>query len=106
MTDTEQCIRQALQEVRVLIGLAFTEAGETPTTYSALDQAGLQNGAWIIEEFLEHGEVSLALDHLIYTIIEPELPILRSTFHFINQAYQTLCIDLKLVEQISACVHS
>ena len=105
MDDTEQCIRQVLQEVRVLMDCAFADAGGSPVPSSALDQAGLQDGALIVEDYLEHNETGIALEHLIYMIVEPELQISLTTFHLIDQASRALCIDLKLVQRIRACVY-
>lgn len=104
MTDAEQCIRQALQEVEVLMECKFAEVGGTPVSGSALDQAGLRDGALIVEDFLEHNEAGIALDHLIYMIVEVELPISMASFCLIEQAGRAFEIDSKLVERIRACV--
>lgn len=106
MTEAEQCIRQALQEVKVLIECKFAEVGGLPVPGSALDQAGLQDGALIVENFLEHNEAGIALDHLIYMTVEAELPISIVTFCLIEQAGRAFEIDSKLMEQIRAvCVN-
>lgn len=104
MTDVEQYIRQALQEVKVLMECKFAEVGGSPVPGSVLDQAGLRDGALIVEDYLEHGEAGIALDHLIYMIVEPELPISMTTFHLIEQAGRAFGIDSGLAEQVRVCV--
>lgn len=100
MKETEQRIREALREVGVLMKRALAEAGGSPAPGSGLDQAGLADGVSIVEDYLEHNEAGVALEHLIYMIREPPLPISAATFHLIEQAARDLGIEPALVENI------
>jgi hypothetical protein len=68
VTDFEQQFRNALQDVEIAMECAFVEVGGVPVSGSNLDQFGLQDGAIIIESYLEHCEWGVALEHLIYMI--------------------------------------
>jgi hypothetical protein len=98
MNEAEHFIRQALPEVGVLMERAFAEVGGSPVPDSALDQAGLANGVSIVEDYLRHGETGVALEHLIYMIHEPRLPISVGTFQFIEQAARLMHMESDLVE--------
>ncbi len=58
---------------------AFDAVGGTPEPGSALDQVFLLNGREVVVDYLTHGEPALALDHLVYMIVEPGLAIGNST---------------------------
>src|SRR6187402_630501 len=100
MNEAELFIRQALREVSILMERAFSEVGGSPAPGSSLDQAGLSDGASIVEDYLEHGEAGVALEHLIYMIREPQLPISTTIFHLIEQAAQALGLEPDFVEEI------
>jgi hypothetical protein len=90
LRNAEADIRRALVEVEALMARAFAAVGHSPEPGSALDQAGLRDGGDIISDYLCHGEHGLALEHLIYMVREPSLPISRETFTLIDQAGRTL----------------
>jgi hypothetical protein len=100
MKEPEHFIRQALPEVGALIERAFAEVGGAPIAGSALDQAGLIDGVSIVEDYLRHGEPGVALEHLIYMIHEPRLPISTGTFHLIAQAARLMHMESDLIERI------
>jgi len=100
MNETEPLIRQALTEVGILIEGAFAEVGGSPVPGSALDQAGLIDGVGIVEDYLQHNEAGVALEHLIYMIQEPALSISAETFQLIERAARVLGIESDLVERI------
>jgi hypothetical protein len=100
MREAEHFIRQALPEVGALIERAFAEVGGSPVAGSALDQAGLVDGVSIVEDYLRHGEAGVALEHLVYMIHEPRLPISIGTFHLIEQAARLMQMESDLVERI------
>lgn len=62
--QVEQFIRQALIEVGTLMQRSFAEVEGRPPQGSALDQCGLIDVVHIVEEYLEHNELGLALEHL------------------------------------------
>jgi hypothetical protein len=98
--DPTQLIRAALPEVAALMTQAFDAVGGTPVPESELDQLGLADGAAIVEDYLAVGESGLALDHLIYMVHEPDLPISTDTFEFIAEAGQMMNVDPALWERI------
>jgi hypothetical protein len=65
---------------------AFEAVDGVPPVGSALDQNGLRDGTLIIEDYLDHGEPVVALEHLIYMVGEPELPVSEATRHAIADA--------------------
>ncbi len=98
MNEAEHFIRQTLPEVSALMERAFAEVGGLPVPGSALDQAGLIDGVSIVEDYLRHGEVGVALEHLIYMIHEPSLPISTGTFCLIEQAAWLMHMESDLKE--------
>jgi len=42
-----------------------------------LDQAGLRDGAKIVADYINHNELGLAFEHLLYMVIEPEIAVPR-----------------------------
>ena len=84
--NAEDDIRRALLEVEVLMARAFAAVGQSPEPGSALDQQGLRDGASIVADYLRHGEFGIALEHLIYMVREPSLPISREAFILIDRA--------------------
>jgi hypothetical protein len=74
-TEVGLLVRRALSEVEELMQAAFERTGESGIEGTALDQAGLADGGVIVIDYLAHNEAGLALDHLLYMIIEPSLPV-------------------------------
>jgi hypothetical protein len=97
----DQLIRAALPELVALLDQAFAAVGHAPAKGSALDQAGFLNGAEIVEDFLVHGEPGLALEHLIYMVYEPDLPISTHTYDLIVQAGELMGMDSTTWERIN-----
>ncbi len=61
-------------EVQLLLDAEYAAVGQ-PAAGSALDQLGLRDGASIVHDYLSHGEMGLAFEHLIYMIDEPGLEL-------------------------------
>jgi hypothetical protein len=91
-------IRAAPSEVVSLLDQAAV--GDAPPAGSAVDQAGLLDGAEVVEDYLEHGEPSVALEHLIYMVHEPDLPISMVTYERIAQAGECMKMDPEKWERI------
>jgi hypothetical protein len=66
-------IRRAAIEAQSMIDRLYM-AGE-PAAGSSLDQAGLRDGLRVVEDFLSHNEAGVALEHLLYMIVEPPLAL-------------------------------
>ncbi len=47
---------------------AFAAVGGSPPEGSALDQLHLRDGDQVVNDYLNHGEEGLAIDHLLYMI--------------------------------------
>ncbi|MCP1604087.1 hypothetical protein [Pseudomonas citronellolis] len=67
-------LSEVLDEVSALMSAAYAQLGPIPDDHS-LAQAGLENGAEIVLDYLAHGEAGIALEHLFYMIKEPPLAI-------------------------------
>ncbi len=71
--DPVLAIRRTALEAQAELDRLY--AAGAPTAGSALDQLGLRDGLAIVEDFLDHGEAGLALEHLLYMINEPSLQL-------------------------------
>lgn len=76
-----------------MMSQAFDAVGGAPVSGSELDQAGLADGAAVVEDYLAHGEAELALHHLIYMVHEPALPISAGTYNLIAEAGEIVNMD-------------
>lgn len=90
VTSAPDLLLAVLADVEPLMQAAFDEVGGSPPPGSALDQVFLLNGREVVEDYLKHGEPGLALDHLIYMIGEPGLPISAETHRRLVEAAQLL----------------
>ena len=66
----------------------------------SLDQNGLADGGDIVMKFLNAGELGMALEHLIYMVQEPALPISPRTYACIKSAGRAMGMDERLWEKI------
>lgn len=96
----DDLILQALEEVQQLMESAFEAVSGTPAEGSSLDQAGLIDGGAIIVDYLNHNEAGVALDHLLYMIIEPPLSISLVTFELIAQAAHLLDVPVEQTNRV------
>ena len=79
---------------------ALYAAGD-PTPGSALDQAGLRDGAEIVVDYLSHGEAGVAFDHLLYMISEPDLVLSAGTYAELARAGEMLELPEDALASIS-----
>jgi hypothetical protein len=100
--EIEAHIKAALSEVMELMKLAYARVSGSPEPGSALDQAGLFDGDKIVLDYLRHGEAGLALEHLIYMVSEPQLPISSAALSHIQQAGGAMNMDPQLWSCIRA----
>lgn len=98
--QASKLIRQALHDVELLMVETSEEVAGEPGPGSALDQVGLRDGADMVSVFLDHGEPGLALEHLVYMISEPRLPISDETFELIEGAGALMKVDPSLWEPL------
>jgi hypothetical protein len=70
----EASLKEILNEVSARINAAFAEAGHLDSDHP-LSQEGLSNGTSIVLDYLEHNETRIALEHLLYMVNEPPLPL-------------------------------
>ena len=74
---------------------AFAEVGGNPPPDSRLDQAGLVDGSSIVIDYIEHGELGLAFDHVIYMIVEPPIRISPACFNLVSDLGKSLRVNPK-----------
>jgi hypothetical protein len=98
--NVADCIKEALTEVESLMKAAFAKVGGVAPAGSALDQNGLADGGDVVTEYLDVGEPGLALEHLIYMVSEPKLPISRRAYSCIATAGTAMGMDQQLWERI------
>jgi hypothetical protein len=98
--NIDNCIRTALAEAVVLLHDAFRAVDDTPTAGSALDQCGLRDGGKIVADYLHAGEPGLALEHVVYMVSEPALPISVRAYQCIKKAGQAMSMDRRLWESL------
>jgi hypothetical protein len=94
--NIDDCITEALTEVDALMRAVFAKVGGVAPTGSTLDQNGLSDGGDVVLDYLANGEPGLALEHLIYMVHEPELPISRRTYACIEAAGNAMRMEKRL----------
>lgn len=73
VTFLPDLILSVLDDVEPLMQAAFDAVGGSPEPGSTLDQVFLRNGREVVVDYLTHGELGLAVDHLMYMVEEPPL---------------------------------
>lgn len=76
--------------VQSLINQEYEKVSNNPIPGSALDQFGLKEGKEIIVDYLKYGEAGIALDHLVYMLIETKVQISSKTKDKIISAARSL----------------
>ncbi|QNN22935.1 hypothetical protein HED60_11880 [Planctomycetales bacterium ZRK34] len=84
----ESLIRRAAKEVQPILDELY--ANGQPSTDSPLNQCGLRDGFQIISDYLAHGEIGLALGHLLYMVSELALDLPAQVRADIHQAAKLL----------------
>lgn len=94
LVEPADLIGSALTEVEQLMATAFENLDGDPKPESPLSQIGLVDGGLIVRDYLAHGEVGLAWDHLVYMIRESRLRISVATDDSLRRAGQVMRMDL------------
>ena len=102
--DVGQLLRQALEAVEPLMADALLAVGHRPAPGSALDQAGLADGGAIVNDYVGHGELGLAFDHLLYMVVEPSLPITAETLEILQEVSDRLATGHRQLAQARSLV--
>lgn len=102
--DVGQLLRQALEAVEPLMTDALRAVGNKPAPGSALDQLGLADGGAIVNDYVEHGELGLAFDHLLYMVVEPSLPITAETLEVLQELSDRLATGDRQLAQARSLV--
>jgi|GEM_PF-2622406 len=74
------------ESIRRLTGLIQRELDELYRSSaplgpsSPLNQAGLTDGAQIVDDYLDHNELGLAFEHLIYMLVESGIDVTQAQF--------------------------
>ncbi|GAB5520685.1 MAG: hypothetical protein RhofKO_29360 [Rhodothermales bacterium] len=85
-----QVLKRVACEAQSPMDRELAAVSGNPVAGSGLDQAGLQDGQSIIRDFLEHNELGLAFDHVIYMIEEAELALsnrAREELRYIKEVF-------------------
>ncbi|MGE8099522.1 DUF3630 family protein [Pseudomonas fluorescens] len=94
LTELETWFYDVLDEVSQLMLMAYTNAGTIDANHP-LAQAGLEQGASIVLDYLEHNEAGIAFEHLLYMINEPPLNISPECRTTLNRIAKTLSYPLR-----------
>ncbi len=101
----EVTILSVLTDVEPLMVAAFDEVDGTPAPGSNLDQAFLLDGRTVIEDYLNHNELGVALEHLMYMIEAPPLQIQPSTLRKIRSLHSTFDLSAENWARFAAHVN-
>lgn len=82
---------EALKEISTLMSIAYEQLGPVPEDH-ALAQAGLENGAAIVLDYVDHNEAGVAFEHLTYMINEPPLVVSEECINVLDRIAKTLNI--------------
>lgn len=91
----EEHIRTVVQEVQTQLDELY-QRSDNPEPGSALNQVGLRDGAYIVEDYLRQVEAGLAFEHVLYMILEPDLPLSATAFRSLKQAGEQLKMSPRL----------
>jgi hypothetical protein len=70
MEKVIELINEATPEIQKLVDMEFAKVGGNPHPDSPLNQVNLLGGDRIVQDYVDHGEVGLAFDHLNYMVDE------------------------------------
>ncbi len=90
--SVESLILGAAEEAQALLDELYRQTPE-PNADSPLDQAGLRDGASVVQDYLEHGELEVAFEHVIYMIDEAGLRLSEGSCRNIQKAGQALGVS-------------
>ena len=93
-------ISELAEEAQALLDALYLQTPE-PESASVLAQAGLCDGARIVQELLKHREPGVAFEHVLYMVGEADLRLSRESrqrigrvgraLHLPESAYATAC---------------
>ena len=87
--EPDKLILRAAQEAQMILDRTYASGGE-PKHDSPLAQLGLRDGLAIVQEYLRHGELGAAFEHLAYMVNEPSLSLSEPARQDIDLAGQIL----------------
>lgn len=88
-SDLREDFIEALKEISTLMSIAYEQLGPVPEDH-ALAQAGLENGAEIVLDYVNHNEAGVAFEHLLYMINEPPLVVSEECMKVLARIAKTL----------------
>jgi len=89
--DIETTLRSVAAAVQLQLDELYRRPGE-PVPGSALDQEGLRNGAEIVNEYIQFGELELAFEHFLYMANEPDIPLSVAQFDAVETVGRRLSV--------------
>jgi len=84
--NIEESVRAALVEVDALVQDAFARSIGEPPPDSPLRSLGLKDGREIVTDYLDHNELGIAFEHLLYMVTEMDLQISPEAYDHIDRA--------------------
>lgn len=91
-----ELILSVLDDVEPLMAEAFDAVDGSPPPDSSLDQVFLIDGRSVIEDYIAHGEMGLAFDHLLYMIKEPPLQLSPETLDRLSCAGRAMGLPVEV----------
>ncbi|MEM8720763.1 MAG: MafI family immunity protein [Cyanobacteria bacterium P01_G01_bin.39] len=76
--------------VQTLINLEYERIDSKAKLKGAFDQLGLRNGAEVVKDYLEHGEVGIAWEHLLYMVKETNVQLSEDYLKRLSSLAKTL----------------
>lgn len=92
--ERESKIVEIARDIQAKLDALYRSVGN-PEAGSPLDQAGLRDGLNIVEDYVSHGEVGLAVEHLLYMITEPDIGLSQQDIEFLRGLCELFGIEKK-----------
>lgn len=89
-------IRRTAEAVQLFVDMELAKCNDQPKEGSNLDQLGLRDGKSIVEDFLNHNEPGLALEHLVYMIEETDMVLSEEVRTQIKMIAQAMHMNISL----------
>lgn len=78
MDDVASLIKLITPNIQKLVDAEYAKVNGSPVPGTALDQVNLIGGDNVVYDYLEHGELGVAFDHLSYMIDETGIELTLS----------------------------
>ncbi len=97
--ETKDKIESIGKNVQSLIDSEFQKVNNKPKEDSPLNQAGMQDGFKIINEYNSEGEFGLAFEHILYMIYETGIEIDEASLELITELGKKMNISIDYIQK-------